>query len=106
MPDEILAGFVAKIRTAITDTMDFVLAIAGAGASSAIVEVVRSWLPEQTEGLADETVAAAAGFVLFYFGDRIHRRLVPFGLGVFLAGVGAWSSEWVAGIILMLKKAA
>ena len=104
MPDEILAGIVTKARDAISDTKGLVLAIAGAGASAALVEIVRSWLPEQTEGMADETLAAAIGFLMFYFGDRLHPLLVPFGFGAFLASVGAWSSEWIAGIILMLKK--
>lgn len=93
-----------KARAALTTSVDLLLVIAGAGASSALVELIRSWLPEQTEGMADETLAAAMGFLLFYFGDRISPRLVPFGLGAFLAGVGAWSSEWISGIILMLKK--
>lgn len=101
---EILGGIVAKARAAMTDGIDLLLAVIGAGASASVVEVVRSWFPEQTEGLTDETLAAAIGFALFYFGDRIHPRLVPFGFGVFLSSVGAWSSEWVAGIISMLKK--
>ena len=101
---EVLGGVISKIREAVTDSIDLVLLVAGAGASGAVVEVVRSWLPEQTEGMADETIAAVVGFILFYWGDRISRRLVPFGLGVFLAGVGAWSSEYVSGIISMLAK--
>ena len=104
MPDAILGGIISRIRAAVTDSIDLVLLVAGAGASGAIVEVVRSWLPEQTAGMADETLAAAVGFVLFYWGDRIHKRLVPFGLGVFLSGVGAWSSGYVEGIISMLTK--
>ena len=101
---EILSGVVEKARGAITDGTELIAAVAGAGASAALVEVVRSWLPGQTEGMEDETVAAIAGFLCFYYGDRLHRLLVPFGFGAFLAGVGAWSSEWVEGIILMLKK--
>ena len=101
---EVLGGIVAKTREALTDGIDLLLAIAGAGGSAAIVEVVRSWFPEQTEGLTDETLGAVIGFVLFYWGDRIHRRLVPFGLGVFLSSVGAFTSEWVASVIAMLKK--
>jgi len=101
---EVLGGIISKIRAAVTDSIDLILLIAGAGSSGAIVEVVKSWLPEQTAGMEDETIAAVVGFLLFYFGDRIHRRLVPFGLGVFLSGVGAWSSSYVEGIISMLKK--
>ena len=103
---EVLKGVVDKAREAMKDGTDLVLAIIGAGSATAVLEVVRSWFPEQTEAIADETLAAGIGFALFYWGDRIHPRLVPFGFGVFLAAIGAWSSEWVAGIILMLKKGA
>ena len=101
---EILGGIVEKAQGAITDGTELIVAVAGAGSSGALIEVVRSWLPSQTEGMADETVAAAAGFLLFYYGDRVHRLLVPFGFGAFLSGVGAWSAEFVEGIVLMLKK--
>ena len=101
---EILTGIVEKAREAITDGTDLILAIVGAGSSMAVLEVVRSWAPEQLEGIADETLAAGIGFALFYFGGRIHKRVVPFGFGMFLASVGAWSSEFVGGIIGMLKK--
>ena len=101
---EILGGIVTKARDSIKDGVDLLLVIVGAGASSAVVEVIRSWLPEQTEGMADEALVTAVGFLLFYYGDRIHPKLVPFGFGILIAGVGAWSSEWVAGILLMLKK--
>lgn len=105
-PDGFLAGIMAKARDALADSFDLVLVIIGAGATAALVEVLKSWFPEQTATIADETIAAAAGFLLFYFGDKIHRRVAPFGLGAFLAGVGAWSSQFTASIILMLKKAA
>ena len=101
---EILGGIVAKARAALTDGIDLLLAVAGAGGSAAVVEVVKSWFPEQTAGLTDESIGAIIGFVLFYWGDRIHRRLVPFGLGVFLSSVGAWTSEWVSSVISMLTK--
>ena len=101
---EVLRGVVDKAKAALTDGTDLILCIVGAGAPAAVIEVVRGWFPEQTEGIEDETLAAGVGFALFYFGDRIHKRVVPFGLGMFLAAVGAWSSEWVAGLILMLKK--
>ena len=101
---EILGGLVEKASGAIKDGTDLIAAVVGAGASGALVEVIRSWLPAQTEGMGDEAVAAIAGFLLFYYGDRLHPILVPFGFGAFLSGVGAWSAEWVEGIILMLKK--
>ena len=101
---EVLGGIVAKARSALTDGIDFVLAIIGSGASASVVEVVKSWFPEQTEGISDETLAAVVSFLIFYFGDRIHRRLTPFGLGMFLASVGAWSAEYTASIFEMFKK--
>jgi len=101
---EILGGIVDKARASITSGVDLLLVVAGAGASSAIAEVVKSWLPEQTATIADETLVIAVGFLLFYFGDRIHPKLVPFGFGMFISGVGAWSSAWIAGLITMLKK--
>ena len=101
---EILAGIVEKAKAAMTDGTDLILAIVGAGSSMAVLEVVRSWFPEQLEGVEDETLAAGIGFALFYFGDRIHPRLVAFGFGMFLASVGAWSAEFVEGFLLMLKK--
>lgn len=102
---EMLSGIVEKAQASVKDETDLIAAIAGAGGAAAIVEVVRSWFPSQTEGMADETVAAIGGFLLFYYGDRVHELLVPFGFGAFLSGVGAWSSEWVEGLILSLKKA-
>lgn len=101
---EILSGIVEKARGAISSGTDLVICIIGAGSTAALVEVVKSWLPEQTAGMADEVIAAIAGFLLFYFGDRLHPLLTPFGLGAFLAGVGAWSAAFTSGMLLMLKK--
>lgn len=101
---EILGGIIEKAKGAMTDTTDLLLMVVGAGSSAAALEVVKSWFPEQLEGVADETLAAGIGFALFYFGDRIHEKLVPFGFGMFLASIGAWSAEFVEGFILMLKK--
>ena len=101
---EVLGGLVSKARDAIRDEFDLLLAILGAGAPAAVVEAVRSWFPEQTEGIGDETLAAIIGFVIWYFGGRIHPRLVPFGFGMFLASVGAWSEGLVSQLLGMLKK--
>ena len=101
---EVVRGLVSKVRESITDEVDLVLMILGAGAPAAAVELIRSYFPEQTEGMADETLAAIAGFVIWYFGGRIHRRLTPFGLGMFIASVGAWSSSIVESILGMFKK--
>lgn len=101
---EITREIVEKAKLAIQTDSDLVAAIAGAGSITALVEVVRSWAPTQTEGMEDETVAAIAGFALFYYGERIHRLASPFGFGAFLSGVGVWSSEFTADILLALKK--
>ena len=101
---EVLGGIVAKARAAISDGLDFLLVIVGVGATASIIEAVRSWFPEQTEGIGDETLGAIIGFLLFYFGDRIHRRLTPFGLGVFLESLGAWSEGMVREIFKVFKK--
>ncbi len=104
MSQDILAGVVEKAKGAIVTQTDLIAAVVGAGSIAAMIEVIRSWAPGQTEGMADETVAAVGGFLLFYYGERFHPLLVPFGFGAFLSGVGAWSSEFTEGIILMLKK--
>lgn len=101
---DILAGVVDRAQASIKTETDLIAAIAGAGSVAAIVEVLRSWFPSQTEGMADETIAAIGGFLLFYYGDKVHPLLVPMGFGAFLSAVGAWSSEFTAGIILALKK--
>ncbi|MCM8802833.1 MAG: hypothetical protein NC827_05955 [Candidatus Omnitrophica bacterium] len=101
---EFLGGLVTKARESIKDTLDFVLVIVGVSASSAVVEAVRSWFPEPTTGIADETVTSVVGFLLWYFGDKIHPRLSPFGFGIFLTGVGAWASSWIAPLFAFLKK--
>jgi hypothetical protein len=101
---EILEGVVARAQGSIATETDLIAAVAGAGSVAAIVEVLRSWFPSQTEGMADETVAAIGGFLLFYYGDRVHALMVPFGFGAFLSAVGAWSSEFTGGLLLALKK--
>ena len=102
MPDEFLKGIVEKAK--IDDAMDLGLAVVGAGASASLVEVVRSWLPEQTEGMADEALATAVSALIFLFGDKLHARLTPFGLGALLSSAGAWSAEYTKGLFAMLMK--
>jgi len=101
---EYLTEVVNKAKTAVSTGTDLIVCVAGAGSGAAILEVVRSWLPEQTTGVEDETLLAIIGFVLFFWGEKIHPLLVPFGFGAFLSGIGAWSSSYVSGLILMLKK--
>ena len=102
MPEGILEGLIEKAK--VVDTTDLALAVVGAGASASVMEVVRSWLPEQTEDLSDEAVAAIASFLLFYYGDRLNPRVTSFGFGAFLSSVGAWTSGYTAGLFEMLKK--
>jgi hypothetical protein len=99
---EVLGGIVEKAR--IRDSIDLVLAIVGAGSVGGLVDTIRSWLPEQTKGMTDETLAAVASFLIFYFGGRIHSRLTAFGLGAFLSSVGAWVGAYLSGFWSMLQK--
>jgi len=103
-PDGFIRGITEKSSRAVSDLTGFALVVIGAGSGAAIAEVVKSWLPEQTAGLTDEAIAAAAGFAMFYFGERIHPRLVSFGFGLFLSAIGAMTSSFTAGIIAMLTK--
>jgi hypothetical protein len=94
---EVVGGIVGKIRSAFVDGLDLALAILGAALSAKVVELFKKYLPGSC-GLGDETLAAAIGFALFYFGDRIHKRVVPFGVGLFIAGAGAWAKSYVEGL--------
>jgi len=98
-----LEDLVAKARGCITDALDFGLVVAGAGSSVAITDLVRAYLPEQTKDLTDETIQAGIGFALFYWGDKVHPRVPPFGFGVLLAGLGSWSSEFLTTAFTWLK---
>lgn len=102
--DDILAGIVQRAQATIGDGTDMALVVGGAAGAAAVLEVVRSWFPEQTADISDEVLAVIAGGVMWYYGERLHERLVPVGFGVAVTGAGGWSSEWVSGIITMLKK--
>ena len=104
MADDFLEGLVTKSQATIGDGSDLALVVAGAAGASAVLEVVRSWFPEQTADISDEVLAIIAGGLMWYYGERLHERLVPVGFGVVVTGAGGWSSEWVSGIIQMLKK--
>lgn len=103
MAEAILTGIMAKARACFTDTLDYALVVAGIGSSVSVRDLLKAYFPEQTEGIADETLIAGAGFALFYWGDRIHPRLMPLGLGILLSGLGTWSSAFVAGFWDWLK---
>jgi len=102
---EVLGGLVSKARATITDSLDLLLVFVGVGATDSLLAVVRSWFPEQTAGMTDEQLTAVIGFLIWYFGDRIHSRLVPFGFGVLASGVGEMLSGYISGIIESFKKA-
>jgi len=100
----IVSGITGKASNAVNTPSKLLVAIIGAGASASVVEVIKSWFPEQTAQLGDETIAAAVGFALFYFGDRIHPLVQSFGFGMFFSSVGAWSAGLVEQVIGMFKK--
>lgn len=99
-----IEDIVARAQKTISDGTDLALVVAGSAGAGSLAGVVRSWLPEQTAGVADEVLAAVAGFLMWQYGNRLHDRLVPFGFGILVEGVGGWASEWVSGILDMLKK--
>jgi len=104
MAEPILEGLVVKAQATIGDGTDFALVVGGASGAAAVLEVVRSWFPEQTADISDEVLAVIAGGLMWYYGERLHERLVPVGFGVAVTGAAGWSEEWVSGIITMLKK--
>jgi len=101
---EIVGGITGKAQRAVRDTTGLVCVILGEAAAKAVVDVVKSWAPDFAKNLTDEALASIVGFVMFYFGDKIHDRLSAFGLGVFLSGVGAYASGWVAPLMEMFKR--
>ena len=104
MPDDFLEGLIKKSQATIGDGTDLALVVGGAAGAAAVLEVVRSWFPDQTADITDEVLAIIAGGLIWYYGERLHERLVPVGFGVVVTGAGGWSEEWVSGIIQMLKK--
>jgi len=104
MPDDILGGIVKRAQATIGDGTDMALVVGGAAGAEAVLEVVRSWFPDQTADITDEVLAIIAGGLLWYYGERLHERLVPVGFGVAVVGAAGWSEEWVSGIISMLEK--
>jgi len=101
---EVLGTITDKAMRAVSDISGLVAVIIGAGASASVASVIKSWFPEQTKTLTDETIAAATGFVMFMWGDRIHPLISSFGFGVLLASIGSFTSEFTSGIISTLQK--
>jgi len=100
-----LENLVAKARATVTDGIDLVLLFIGNGSAETVLELIKSWIPEQAAALTDEQLTAVIGFVMWYWGDRIHHRLVPFGFGVFTNGAGKLIAPMVTGILESFKKA-
>lgn len=92
-----LEDLVYKFTSSVTDLTDLVLVLVGAGASGAIIEFAKKYIP--VEGMSDEMLTTVLGFILWYYGDRISEKLVPLGLGLFIAGAGSYVGEWVGKII-------
>ncbi|MCJ7759909.1 hypothetical protein MUP59_02045 [Candidatus Bathyarchaeota archaeon] len=100
----VLGGLVRKAQAAVSDLTGIIITVIGAGSAGAIATVIKSWFPDQTTGQTDEVIAAVAGAAIFYFGEKIHPRLVSFGFGVFLSAIGAFTTSFTSGIIEMLTK--
>jgi len=93
---DILAGVVEKAKGAIVTQTDLIAAIAGAGSVAALVTVIRSWAPGQTEGMTDETVAAIGGLCCRRIRERGYqeiywRRYIRFNKGK--KGQGNWKGQ-------------
>lgn len=95
---EIMTGIVEKAVLAVSSTSNIVAAILGAGSGAAVAALLKKWFPEQTATIADETLATIVGFLMFYFGDRIHPLVSSFGFGILMASAGAWASQFTSGI--------
>lgn len=94
-----LEGITSKARTTITDGIDLLLVFVGSGTADTVLEIIKSWVPEQAKGLTDEQLMAVVGFILWYWGDKIHRRVVPFGFGILVQGAGKIVGPMVAGFL-------
>jgi len=101
---EVLGGLVSKARGTVTDGIDFLLVILGSASAGGVVGTLKSWFGEQLAGMTDEQLEAAIGFLLWYFGDRIHPRIVPFGFGILVHGAGKLAEGYVEGFWSMLQK--
>jgi hypothetical protein len=93
-----------KAMRAVSDASGLAVTIIGAGASGSIAGMVKSWFPEQTSTIGDETLATVVGFALFMWGDRVHPLLSSFGFGVLISSVGAWTSSFTSGLLAGLQK--
>lgn len=96
---DVLGGLTEKAMYSVSTTMGLAATVLGAGSGTMVISLVRKWLPEQTGTITDEALATIVGFVMFYFGDRIHPLVQSFGFGLLMSAVGAWASGFVQGLV-------
>jgi len=65
------------------DMMTAVAVIAGAGTEGTVAGVLKGVLPN----VAPDLVATGAGLLLFLFGDRVHKLVKAYGLGLMAGGL-------------------
>jgi hypothetical protein len=92
-----------KASMTIGDSVDLLLVLAGSGSAASVLEIVKSWLPTGAT-LTDEQLMTALGFVLWWWGDKIHRRVVPFGFGILVQGGGQIVGPMVSGLLSSFTK--
>jgi|YelNatPaOPRAMG01_1025707.scaffolds.fasta_scaffold06577_20 hypothetical protein len=88
-----------KAGMTIGDSIDLLLVLAGSGSAATVLEIVKSWMPSIGGTLTDEQLMTALGFVLWWWGDKIHRRIVPFGFGILVQGGGQIIGPMISGIL-------
>jgi hypothetical protein len=100
---QIFGGIVARANSALRDGTDFALVMVGVASAIPVESAFRSFLGAVIPStIGDDVLTAAIGFAIFYWGHRIHRRLVPFGLGMFLSGIGIFLNGLLAPLFGML----
>jgi len=65
------------------DMMTAVAVIAGAGTEGTVAGVLKGLVPN----IAPDIIATGAGLLLFLFGDRVHKLLKAYGLGLMAGGL-------------------
>ncbi len=96
----VFGDIATKFSQTVIDEIDLLLVLAGSGAADSVLDLVKQFVPlEGIAGLSDDVLATIVGYIIWSYGDRIHPRLAPFGLGVFIAGAGSIVGEWVSGFI-------
>jgi len=65
------------------DMMTAVAVIAGAGTEGTVAGALKNLVPT----IAPDMIATGAGLLLFLFGDRVHKLLKAYGLGLMAGGL-------------------